>query len=48
MKRTDNEYYNQLQKESSQEHRFVLVVVYCRGPPMSLERGIPFTNQNPP
>ena len=35
----EHEYYNQLQKESSQEPRFVLVVVYFRGPPICWREG---------
>ena len=48
MKRKENEYYNQLQKESSHESRFVLVVFYYGGPPICLG-GDPFyfTNQDP-
>ena len=35
-------YYNQLPQESSQEPRFVLVVVYYRCPPHLFRGGIPF------
>ena len=45
--RKENEDYNQLQKESSQEPRFVLVVVYFRGSSICLREGGPFTNQDP-
>ena len=39
---------NNYKKESSQEPRFVLVVVYYRGSPICLrDGGTPFTNQDP-
>ena len=52
--RKENEYHKGLQKESPQEPRFLLVVVFYRSPPILLEvllegrgEGPPFTNQDP-
>ena len=39
LNRKEHDYYNQLQKEFSQETRCILVVVDYRGPPICLGQG---------